>query len=290
MKKLYLILTFLLIFIYGKSQTQEKKLGINPCKTYFYPFYDKINLSGIGDYKITQTVSSSPNITINQSNTNIETFLYWNASIYKIFESNKIGFQINNEQFSIPNDTTTFFLLNNIWYNGSPSLDDWISIKTEIYKPIINTSFTYVSTIKFTYDYFLSLSCEVNQQVTAQNSINMSKGFIGKKGFKTKLEVLKSNLETDDYFKTEVTNNEYISDNGNNNITISPNPVKNVLYIAQIVEPAYISIYNITGGKIYSNNCNSKELNIDISSCNSGVYILNITSQNQSKTIKFCKE
>ena len=65
-----------------------------------------------------------------------------------------------------------------------------------------------------------------------------------------------------------------------NNLKIYPNPSSDFLTIQSnnLINP--ISIYDITGKLIIQNMGNSKEINIDISNLNSGLYIIKSSSKN----------
>ncbi|WP_162984901.1 T9SS type A sorting domain-containing protein [Mesonia aquimarina] len=74
-----------------------------------------------------------------------------------------------------------------------------------------------------------------------------------------------------------------------NAITLYPNPAKNSITLStkeQLKNPT-INIYSLDGRLIKEINYTE---NIDISSINSGVYILEITDDKQTSTIKFVKE
>lgn len=74
-----------------------------------------------------------------------------------------------------------------------------------------------------------------------------------------------------------------------NNISIYPNPVKNVLNIKGLGnELIKASIYNITGQKVISQTTGLKTINT--SSLAPGVYFLNLETNDASKTIKIVKK
>jgi hypothetical protein len=75
-------------------------------------------------------------------------------------------------------------------------------------------------------------------------------------------------------------------------ITIAPNPVQDVFEISTdnfILVDFTIEIFDVLGKKVLEKvNINSK--NVDISFLEKGIYVLQISKENQHKTIKFIKE
>lgn len=69
---------------------------------------------------------------------------------------------------------------------------------------------------------------------------------------------------------------------------VSPNPVKNTLNINTNETLQKVEVYNMLGKTVLSSNSDSKS--IDVSSLNSGVYLINITTENGVSTKKFIKE
>lgn len=80
-----------------------------------------------------------------------------------------------------------------------------------------------------------------------------------------------------------------ISDiNSNVDITITPNPAINSLFINGLNEIAKISIYDLNGNLLYSKVSNNYQL--DIKDYQSGVYIVKIETANEIVTRKFIKQ
>lgn len=71
-----------------------------------------------------------------------------------------------------------------------------------------------------------------------------------------------------------------------NNFTIYPNPTSTLLNITNTLG-ANIEIYNIVGSLVYSSSNNLSSTIVDVSSFNSGTYILKITSGTNISTRKF---
>lgn len=73
------------------------------------------------------------------------------------------------------------------------------------------------------------------------------------------------------------------------NTTVYPNPVNNELNIKADTELASVKIYKLDGTEIL--NSNARDLSIDVSDLNSGVYIIKLTDINQSVSVqKFQKQ
>jgi hypothetical protein len=78
-------------------------------------------------------------------------------------------------------------------------------------------------------------------------------------------------------------------------VTIKPNPVKNVLtlYISSPESAAGIQIFNLQGQTVYesaSRSLNNGQMNIDISQLASGIYTLVVTTNKERTIEKFIKE
>ncbi|MGV9002873.1 GEVED domain-containing protein [Flavobacterium sp.] len=74
------------------------------------------------------------------------------------------------------------------------------------------------------------------------------------------------------------------------NFSFYPNPVKNVLNLAYIQNISQVEVYNLIGQKIISNSFDATTAEIDMSSYTSGVYLVKVTSNNTTKTIRVIKE
>lgn len=71
-----------------------------------------------------------------------------------------------------------------------------------------------------------------------------------------------------------------------NNFTIYPNPTSNLLNITNTLD-AKVEIYNIVGSLVYSSSNNLSITTIDVSSFNTGTYIIKITNGTNISTSKF---
>lgn len=72
------------------------------------------------------------------------------------------------------------------------------------------------------------------------------------------------------------------------NTTMYPNPVINKVYIQSKVSQLTIALYNVIGKKVFEIK-NTTQKSFDVSSLNSGIYILKVMSDTQQKTIKLIK-
>lgn len=69
-----------------------------------------------------------------------------------------------------------------------------------------------------------------------------------------------------------------------------PNPVNHFLNLSYDKEISSVEIFNILGQKLFFNKLDAKEAKIDMSDLPRGIYLVNIKSGNQIKTIKVKKE
>ena len=75
------------------------------------------------------------------------------------------------------------------------------------------------------------------------------------------------------------------------NYHIYPNPTLNYISIKNLDFNSLITIYNLTGQLVYSEtNANNKNKTIDLSGLNSGIYLLNISNNNNSYTYRIIKK
>ena len=77
-----------------------------------------------------------------------------------------------------------------------------------------------------------------------------------------------------------------------NDFEISPNPAKSILNIqlANSLDNANITIYDVLGKKVYSKDISNMNSSIDVSKWNSGVYIVRISTDSQTLTKRFMKQ
>lgn len=69
-----------------------------------------------------------------------------------------------------------------------------------------------------------------------------------------------------------------------------PNPVKDVLNLSYIQNISNVSVFNLLGQKVLENTTNATSAQVDMSNLASGSYLVKVTSDNQTKTIKVIKE
>lgn len=85
-----------------------------------------------------------------------------------------------------------------------------------------------------------------------------------------------------------------VSNNPFEDITLYPNPVNSTLNIGitgTTELPENIFIYNTLGQLVKNSKVNSSsDLSVDVSSFANGIYLIKITGQNQSKTLRFIKQ
>ncbi|WP_432672702.1 choice-of-anchor J domain-containing protein [Flavobacterium sp. SM2513] len=93
-----------------------------------------------------------------------------------------------------------------------------------------------------------------------------------------------------DDFKVEYAPNLSNSDFDTTNVSYYPNPVKEVLTLTSTQNISSIVVYNLLGQKVSDNSVNATSAKIDMSALSKGSYIVKVTSENQTKTIKVIKE
>lgn len=93
-----------------------------------------------------------------------------------------------------------------------------------------------------------------------------------------------------DYAMFTINPNLGVTENLLNQITIHPNPVKDVVNISSSLSFAVINttIYDLTGKTVYQSKDNLKQL--DMSSFSSGIYLLNLTTDKGSASYKLVKQ
>ncbi len=73
------------------------------------------------------------------------------------------------------------------------------------------------------------------------------------------------------------------------NINFFPNPVIDELTITSETSMDLVSLFNINGQEVFTENTNSKSLSTDVSHLNPGVYLIKIQSMGRVKTAKITK-
>ncbi len=77
---------------------------------------------------------------------------------------------------------------------------------------------------------------------------------------------------------------------GELNLSVFPNPIKNVLNVSCEEVIANITFYNLSGAEILKKHFNSHEAEIDTSNLSSGTYFVKITTNDKEKTLKIIRE
>lgn len=75
-----------------------------------------------------------------------------------------------------------------------------------------------------------------------------------------------------------------------NNFESFPNPVKDILNLSYDKNITLVSVINLLGQEVLSALVNSNEAKVDMSSLTAGAYMVKVSSNNQTKTIKIIKE
>lgn len=75
-----------------------------------------------------------------------------------------------------------------------------------------------------------------------------------------------------------------------NNFSYYPNPVRDVLNLSYIQTISKVQINNLLGQEVLSKTVNANESQIDMSSLPRGTYLVNVTAEGLTKTIKVVKE
>jgi hypothetical protein len=81
-----------------------------------------------------------------------------------------------------------------------------------------------------------------------------------------------------------------INDVLDDSFSVYPNPIKDQVTILSALDSYNIAIYNLQGQLVYENNTVSGTKNIALNQLTSGLYILKLTTQQASKTIKLIKQ
>jgi len=76
----------------------------------------------------------------------------------------------------------------------------------------------------------------------------------------------------------------------NSNFSYYPNPVKNILNLSYNQNISQVEVFNLLGQKMASNSFDATTAQVDMTSYTSGIYLVNVTSNNTTKTIRVIKE
>ncbi len=79
------------------------------------------------------------------------------------------------------------------------------------------------------------------------------------------------------------------TDEISNSISVYPNPATNVIYLSGIEQECDVEIYNIQGTALQYVHLENGNEGIDVSSLKSGIYLLEVSYNNTTKTMRFLK-
>lgn len=106
----------------------------------------------------------------------------------------------------------------------------------------------------------------------------------------TDLSIVEDGFYFDD-LKVEVFDNSLsLDENLLNSVKVYPNPVSNDLFIKTEIQDFGIEIYNIQGQLMHESKNNSINSTIDYSGFSSGLYFLNIITENSARSFKVIKQ
>ncbi len=75
-----------------------------------------------------------------------------------------------------------------------------------------------------------------------------------------------------------------------NALSIHPNPAENTLFINAVTESSSAAIYDLLGKKVMDAKLTAGNTKVDISSLNTGIYILSVSSKSGNQSIRFSKK
>lgn len=77
-----------------------------------------------------------------------------------------------------------------------------------------------------------------------------------------------------------------------NDFSISPNPATSRLnvYLPQNANTAIISVYDVLGKRVYTNQIDALNTSVDVSKWNTGVYLVRVSTDNTTQTKRFVKQ
>lgn len=81
-----------------------------------------------------------------------------------------------------------------------------------------------------------------------------------------------------------------VSDVKSPKLNFYPNPVKNVLTINNEIEVSNVTIYDLAGKSVLNQKADSKNLLLDISKLEKGIYMMRVATKNGAKTVKIIKD
>ena len=74
------------------------------------------------------------------------------------------------------------------------------------------------------------------------------------------------------------------------NVKLYPNPTSNVLNIESLGAIQTISVYNVLGQEVINKALNSTSTSLDVSSLNSGIYVVKTVVDGVTSSTKFIKQ
>jgi trimeric autotransporter adhesin len=74
------------------------------------------------------------------------------------------------------------------------------------------------------------------------------------------------------------------------NLSVYPNPVKDLLTLSYAQNISDVVVYNLLGQQVKAKSVNANEVKIDMSGLSAGSYLVKVTSENQTKTLKILKQ
>ena len=75
-----------------------------------------------------------------------------------------------------------------------------------------------------------------------------------------------------------------------NSFSFYPNPVKDVLTLSYDTEIQKVSVFNLLGQEVITKSINANLGQIDMSALSEGTYLVKVTADNATKTIKVIKQ
>lgn len=81
-----------------------------------------------------------------------------------------------------------------------------------------------------------------------------------------------------------------VEDISENNFTLYPNPVQDILNIKTTIANYTVEIFNVQGQMIYKNEKKSNNTTVNYSNFANGIYLIRLTSQEASQTVKIVKQ
>lgn len=140
--------------------------------------------------------------------------------------------------------------------------------------------------VNYEIGYFLTLTDAQNQSNPIAN-LNSYNGFNGQEIFVSIEEMNGSGCRET---KTFMLYQTLSSDSFNNfNVIHHPNPIHDILNLSSQKTINSIKIINLLGQELYSEDINQNEVQIDLSHFSSGTYLIKVSSDDASKTIKVVK-